>query len=121
MEVERSLHEFAFEGFAGFPEARSWWCVSRGAEAEIAFRDIATVGHDNGAADAILELSNIPRPLVLDERAERALGKLWRNALAIVRSETLGKRLGEKENIVCALSQSGHLNDDDCEAVVQIL
>ena len=89
-------------------------------QAEILGGDALAIGHDGGALDDVLQLTDITGPTVLLERTQRVIGEGQAFA-ALLGGEALGEGVGQQNRIALALAQRRNVNHDLGKAEIEIL
>ncbi len=82
--------------------------------------DNGTIGKNDGTFDDVLELPDVPRPIVVEQGLNRFGGKLETWAVVLV-AVFLEKVLDQKRDVLFALAQRRNVHVDDVQPVVEIL
>ena len=90
-----------------------------GVQIELADADLGTFGENHRLHDAILELTDIPRPMVFLHQHPRCRREA-QGALLILKCEMLQKVLCKKEDVIRALAQRRDGNPHDVQAMVEV-
>ena len=90
-----------------------------GVEIELADTDLGSFSENHRLHDAVLELADIPGPMLFLHQKPCGGGETQRTLL-ILECEMIQKVLSEKDDVITALAQWRDVNPNDVQAMVEV-
>ena len=87
---------------------------------QVGLADDVVAGQDRRPLDDVFQLAHIARPVVIDQRAHRALGNLG-DLLAELGADRLEEVIGQRRDVVLALAQRRDMDREDIDSVKEVV